>query len=339
MAGPNYYEILEIQPTATAEQVKKAFRKLAQKYHPDKAKTRTDLNRFHRIVKAYDTLTNAEARAEYDKMLQAHINSNLNANENSSTKQKHQTKQSDASADLLKSLRNRYGQTSFEQQVEGISRFRYWHDPSDNASLLARITSWCKAIVSPKDATNIPETKGAAIQERIVCIDALESLRGLAREIAVDTPEGPKKLKVNIPPLVKDNTILRLKLADIDKNTASIVQVQIKITDHPFVRRNGLDLYLTIPITLSEAIQGTELEIPTANNTIFVEVPEFYFNNEQQLIEGKGIKDGRGNIGDLYVQFRIIPPPSLSPIIEQAASAINHQYIENVRKNVPKTLT
>jgi DnaJ-class molecular chaperone len=89
--------------------------------------------------------------------------------------------------------------------------------------------------------------------------------------------------------------------------------ITVQVGEHPWFRREGLDLYLDVPITIAEAALGAVIEVPLLRGTVKLKVPPGTSSGAKLRAKGKGIADSKNETGDFYAVIRVVAPESLSP--------------------------
>lgn len=148
---------------------------------------------------------------------------------------------------------------------------------------------------------------------------------------------GGQPLKVRVPAGVRDGERLRLKgkgspapQTPYGEGQPGDLLLEIKVQPHPFVRREELDLYLEVPITMAEAVEGTQVTVPTPWGEYKVTVPEGVHSGAKLRLKGKGVRRGKQQ-GDFFVILDIRSPDRLDEEIRQAARQLARGYEGDLR--------
>ena len=297
MPGKDYYKILEVPRTASQEEIKKAFRKLAMKYHPDRNKgDKGSEAKFKDINEAYAVLSNAEKRKQYDTF-------------GSEGFQKRFT-QEDIFRDFdFSSIFKEFGfgggsQNVFSQVFGGFGRgFSGARGPSQDSPFGAfqgrgRVT------------------KGQDLVYELP-LTLEEAFSPTSKVISYQNGGRQETVSVKIPPGISTGKKLRLPgkgQPDPYGGPAGDLFVQVKILDHPLFKREGDDLSLFQEIRFTEALEGAEVEVPTIDKkTLRLKIPPGAQANARFRLKGYGMPrmDGGGR-GDAYVQVVIGVPQKLN---------------------------
>lgn len=237
----NHYEVLGVSLKSSEEDLKRAYRKLAQVYHPDAQSRSTE--QFLQISSAYKTLSDRKLRIVYDKNLALKISDNRS---------------------LINFNSNQY---TFKNIFRKISLF---------TRKLGKIK--CEFEIS-----------------------ALESIRGSTRQLIIQNGLREYKLKVKIPSGTRSGQKLRIVYPNFPKP----ILIKLKIRAHPFVERNRDDIILKIPITVEDALFGTELIIPTPTGKLSVNLPKNWPTNKLFKVRGQGFLLKTGKKADIYIKPEI----------------------------------
>lgn len=297
----DYYQILGVPRTAKQEEIKKVYRRLAKQYHPDLHKgDKQAEERFKDISEAYDILGDPEKRGKYDQ----------------------------------------FGQWSERTGGGGAYRQYTWSSGGEGpgfgdlgdifedlfgmAGFGARRRS--RTEESPfRDRSRQAEQAVARDLHYTMDIDFLESVNGTEAKISVNRGGKQERINVKIPAGVHEGSKIRLagKGEQGIMGNKGDLYITLKIKPHPYFRREGDDIYMDLPITLSEAILGTELKVPTISGHVSLKIPAGTSSGSRLRLKGRGAprqkKSGRG---DQYVIPKIVLPPKISENEEQLAREI-----------------
>jgi len=297
MPEKDYYKILEVPRTASQEEMKKAYRKLAMKFHPDRNKGEKGAEaKFKGINEAYAVLSNAEKRKQYDLF-------------GAEGFQKRYT-QEDIFRDFdFSGIFREFGfgggtQNVFSQMFGGSGRGYSGARGSSHDSPFGGFEARGR------------DTKGQdLIYELPLTLE--ETFSATNKVISYQTSGKQETVSVKIPPGISTGKKLRLPgkgQPDPHGGPNGDLYVQIKILDHPLFKREGDDLLLTQEIRLTEAIEGAEVEVSTIDKkTLRLKIPPGTQANARFRLKGYGMPcmDGGGR-GDTYVQVVIGVPQKLN---------------------------
>jgi DnaJ-class molecular chaperone len=169
---------------------------------------------------------------------------------------------------------------------------------------------------------------GADIRHSVE-IDFLDAVNGTSRSV---TMADGKHLRVTIPTGSEDGDVLRLKgqgLPGLGGGSAGDLLIELRIKPHPVFTRKGRDIYAELPITLSEAVLGGKVEVPTVDGSVSLTIPKGSNTGSRLRVRGKGVPAASGGArGDHYVDLKVVlptqPDPELVRLIEEWAA--KHPY-------------
>lgn len=361
MEKQNFYEVLGVEKTATADEIKSSYRKLAKKYHPDlNPNNDAAAQKFKEVNEAYETLSDEGKRAQYDAELEGRfagfggsgfdfsgggfgddiINNIFNMFTGGGARQgaSAQTRGKDISMNLV---------LTFEEAVKGTKK-----DISFNKN---EACSSCKG-TGAKDGKafdKCPKCKGTgkiqyvsqSLFSQTINVRPCDACGGTGKIIKEKCPDcggkgfnrKPKNLKVDIPAGVDNDNIVRVRgEGDACPNGAGPngdLLLNIAVRPHKLLKRKGNDLFCEITVSMMQAVTGGKVEIPYIDGTISQTLPEGVQSGYVLYIRGKGVRS-RGVTGDMYVTVSVETPKSLS---SSQKEALRKFYAELGDKNTPKT--
>ncbi len=274
------YALLGVPRNASAEEIRRAYRRLAKRYHPDfNPGNREAEERFKKISQAYEILGDPEKRAKYDR----------------------------GEIDASGQERPQY-RTYRDFAEAGGHRYEPGFDAGfDFEDLVSEILGGFRR-GGPR--------RGADVRVDLE-LGFLEAAKGSRRRIR--TPDG-RTVEVTIPPGVDDGTVLRLPgqgLAGARGGPPGDLLVAIAVRPHPHFRREGRDIHLRLPVALDEAVLGAKVEVPTIDGPVRLTIPKGTSSGARLRLKGKGILDpATGRRGDQYVEVLIVLPERIDPELE-----------------------
>ncbi|HEV7372801.1 J domain-containing protein [Arenibaculum sp.] len=283
------YQVLGLGRSASADDVKQAYRRLAKQYHPDLNPGRGDIEqRFKEVSAAYNLLSDPEKRARFDR-------GEIDATGNESPSGGFH--------------RSRSGRT----RTEGFSGF----DADDLFSDLFGSRRRQADSANPGASRGFGG-RGSDIAYSVT-VSFTEAALGTKRRISLSTG---KSLDVAIPPGTEDQQKLRLKGQGVGGAGDAIVEVHVE--PHPFFVRKEFDIHLDAPVSLPEAVLGATIRIPTLEGHVAVKVPAGSNTGSVLRLKGKGILDAKRRVhGDQYVKLKVVlpdpPDPELTNFLERWA--------------------
>ena len=287
MRYKDYYAILGVQRNASSEEIKKAYRKLAHKYHPDVSKDPAGEEKFKEVAEAYETLTSPEKRAAYDQL---------------------GTHRPGQDFQPPPDWGKQYGDGQFS--FEGV----------DLADLFAGLAAGRHR---PGQQTGQIRMPGQDY-EVTAHISLEEAYRGTEVELNLTVPEHdevgflrrvPRTFKVRIPQGATNGQRLRLPGRGgkgFHGGRDGDLYLNIVVHPHPLFRVNGHDLYFDLPLAPWEAVLGATVEVPTLGGPVQLKVPPNARAGQQLRLAKRGLPRPRGAEGDLYAIVQIVVPAATS---------------------------
>ena len=360
----NLYEVLGVGKTADQAEIKKAYKKLARQYHPDLNKDPKAAERFKEVSAAYEVLEDDSKRAAYDEFGEASLSSGFNADQARAWKSRGGQPFPGGGFggggfdvdDLFGSLfgaqqrgprrptRSRGADIEATLQIEFLDAVR-----GTETLVQVRRPATCD-VCHGEGGTGRKQCPTCAGSGRVQfaqlgmtgvvpCDDCGGTGAVYEEECAHCAGTGrvmaEERLKVKIPAGVEANQVIRLRGKGGEGRNggpAGDLLLSIAVREHAFLRRDGLDLEMDVPITFAEALEGGPIEVPTAaGGTVRVSVPKGARNGQKLRLKGKGVKDA----GDLYLVLRPTPPKSNgAPEAQAIAEQLKSLYDEDVRADL-----
>lgn len=298
MEFKDYYQTLGVARDATAEEIKKAFRRLARKYHPDVSREADAAQRMAEVNEAYAVLSDAQKRAAYDQVGRGY----------------------------------RPGQdfrpppdwdAGFEFSGRGFSP----HETADFSDFFAELFGRMGG-----DGAGFHARPGAfrsrgEDHHAKVLLDLEDSFTGATRQLSLKTPRldasghvqlATRTLNVRIPAGVREGQIIRLAgqgSPGVNGAPAGDLLLEVHFRPHPRFRPEGRDLHLSLPVTPWESALGAVVEVELPQGSVKVRIPQGSQSGRQLRVRGKGIP---GNpAGDLLLDIQVVLPPADTPKARQ----------------------
>ncbi|HYD98227.1 MAG TPA: J domain-containing protein [Alphaproteobacteria bacterium] len=304
------YLVLGVGRSASADDIKKAYRKLAKKYHPDLNPGNKEVEqRFKEVSVAYDILGDAEKRARFDR-------GEIDADGNP------RASRFGGGGFGGGGFGGRRGPGAGPGAGAGAGGFNF--DPED---LFADLFSNRKREGAAGGAGAGTARRGDVTYS--ISVSFLEAAAGGKRRVALSTG---KTVDVNVPPGTEDGQKLRLKGQGQSAGPGQPLGdaiVEIHVEPHAFFTRKGADIHLELPVTLQEAVLGASVEVPTVDGKVVLKVPRGSNTGSTLRLKGRGTVDQKTNQrGDQYVKLKVVlpdqPDAELTAFIERWAPA--HGY-------------
>ena len=341
----DYYEVLGVSKTATDAEIKSAFRKLAKKYHPDVSTEENAAEKFKECQEAYAVLSDPEKRRQYDQFGHAAFSggaggagfSNFDFGD-----------MSDIFEDLFGGLGGFSGFSSFG----GGSR-RSAHGPRKGNDVLYKMTidfedavygtkkeikldvidtcsdcdgkggshpSTCSTCRGSGTVTSEQRTMFGSFLTKTTCSDCHGT--GTVFEKKCSTCHGNgtvkknKTITVNIPAGIDTDHRLRIAgkgEAGSNGGKPGDLYIEFTVREHEFYERDEDDIYIDLPLTITEAVLGCKKEVPTLYGNVNLSIPAGTGTNDKLRLKGKGVENvSTKRKGDMYVVCNVIIPQKLS---------------------------
>jgi curved DNA-binding protein len=165
-------------------------------------------------------------------------------------------------------------------------------------------------------------------------LDLGEALRGTERQ--VKAPAGDRTVTVRIPPGADTGSRLRvagLGLPGRAGGPPGDLVIEVRVRPHPYFRREGLDLHVTLPVTVDEAYSGATVDVPTVEGPVRLKVPPRSQGGQKLRLRGKGVRR-EGATGDLYAELQVHVPDRDDPRFSEAARAAQAAYSKPMREGI-----
>src|ERR1700736_2054104 len=282
MAAQTPYEVLGVKPDASADDIRKAYRKLAKQFHPDLNPGKPEAEaRFKAVSAAYDLVSDPDKRARYDR------------------------------GEIDESGAERPPRSYYRAHAEGPGGRKYQPegemDLGDLEDLFAAFSS------AGRGGTG-RGTFRARGGDRLfaLTVDFVEAATGGKKRLALAPEEW---LDVTIPPGIEDGQVLRLRGKGgpgFGGGAAGDALIEVHVEAHPLFRRDGDNILLELPSSLAEAVLGARVSVPTVTGPVTMSIPKGSDTGRQLRLRGKGIQKKK-NPGDEIVTLKVFIGDSSDP--------------------------
>lgn len=337
MSAPrDYYEVLGVARDASEDDIRKAYRALARKYHPDVNKATDAAERFAEITEAYEVLSDAEKRKAYDRF--GHAWRNVRSGAGPGHGASHGPGESPFSG-FRRNVRSGGGAgfdpsdigSIFEEMFGGRASAGPGAGPFGGGSPFGGAGgAGGRAKPTPR--------RGQDVRHSVAVSFMTAAKGGTERMRLSDQAGGQDEVSVRIPAGIESGAKLRLKgrgHPGANGGPAGDLILTVNVGEHPWFRREGLDLLVDVPITIAEAAMGTSVEAPLLNGRVELKIPAGSSSGRKIRIPGKGMKDdSSGKTGDFYAVVRIAAPEDLD---EEAMRLLEElrPHLKNPRQGGP----
>ncbi len=337
----DYYEVLGVQKGAAEDEIKKAYRQMAKKYHPDLHPGDKDAEaKFKEVNEAYEVLSDSQKRARYDQFGHAGTDPNFGAGggyggwgaqdfdfgdifssffggggRRSNPNAPRQG--SDVAANVI---------ISFEEAAKGCKKqvsvrvVETCHTCGGSGAAKGTSASTCPVCHGTGQEARQQRTPFGVIQTQSVCSRCHGKGKIIEKPCTDCNGVGQVRVAstvgVNIPAGINDGQVLTVRgkgNAGVNGGPAGDLELQIAVRPHPIFERDGYDLLCELPLTFSQLALGAEIQVPTLDGKVPYTIKEGTQPGDIIRLKGKGVPylNGRGN-GDLIARITVEVPKNLS---------------------------
>jgi DnaJ-class molecular chaperone len=320
----DYYQILGVARNATQDEIQKAYRELARKHHPDmNPDDKSAKKKFQKIQAAFDVLNDTKKREMYDRYGSSFETMGGGGGPRGGT-----------------TWQSTYGPGGGFGGVEDVDfgqffgeRFGGGKAGGDFGDLFEQFR---RASGGRRSGAG-RERRGADLTHELR-IPLVTSVSGGTVELTVTHQSGKAEtLQVKIPAGVEDGKKIRLRgqgEAGPGGGAPGDILLIVRVEPHPFFQRQGNNLLVKVPVTLSEAALGAKVDLPTPKGTVSLQIPPGTSSGTKLRVRGQGVTPKTGLVGDLLAEIQIVLPKALDEAAREAIRQIGDRYPQEPRANL-----
>ncbi|WP_283147810.1 DnaJ C-terminal domain-containing protein [Silvimonas soli] len=303
MALKDYYHVLGLAPSATQDEIKRTYRKLARKYHPDLNKATDAEAQFKEVAEAYKALNDVEKRSAYDAAIKHEKN----------------------------------GNQSFSHPPEWGPRSDYNGGRTEDAGAFTRAAFFEDLFASHgQGGYSADSLQAGTDQYARIQIALRDAYLGARRRIVLQVEHADanghmqmqeRQLDVTIPKGIRDGQHLRFAgqgNPGRNQSPAGDLYLEVELAPHPHFRVDGRDVYLVMPVAPWEAALGANVAMPTPDGSVQLTIPAHSQPGRTLRLKGKGIPGAPA--GDLYAVLSIVLPPSETAAAQMAWREMSNHF-------------
>ncbi len=310
MTDKDPYRILGVSRSASQDEIKRAFRRLAKEHHPDRnPDDQSAVERFKEVRAAYEVLGDPQRRQQYDRFGAGGPRPNVGSWSS--------------------------GNASFDDMGFGVSGF------GDLSSIFEQFFRKSGPARQVHRARRSQPRRGADI-EHIIEISLEEAARGVERELVLTAGgngAAQQRITFRVPPGVSDGQRIRLRgQGQPGSGARGDLIVRCQVRPHPYFRRDGNNIILDLPLSFAEAARGTQIEIPTLEGRSTLTVPPGTSGGSKLRLRGLGLPSSKGGQrGDQYAVVRIQVPRGLTARAQDILEELDQELKQNPRAGLTWT--
>jgi len=307
----DFYKELGVSQSASGDEIKKAYRKLASELHPDKNPGDKKAEaRFKAVNRAHQVLGDPEKRKLYDEFGEDGVREGFDANAARAYREGF-----GGGPGARVRYRRGPGGANVEDFFSGAGSAGGFGDFFGDLFGGAR--------PGPRGGAGQAGMKGSDVASEVT-IDFLSAIKGA--ELRLRVQDGGDEVTVRVPAGAGDGDKVRIPghgAPGVYGGPPGDLLLSIRVQPHPFFERAGLDLYLDLPITVGEAYHGAKVRVPTPDGPVTLSVPSQAQSGQVARLKGRGVKR-KNETGDLFVRFLVRYPTTTDPEVERAIDTLEH---------------
>jgi curved DNA-binding protein len=303
----DFYKDLGVSRTASADEIKKAYRKLAGQLHPDKNPgDKKSESKFKAVNRAHQVLSDPEKRKLYDEFGEDGLREGFDPH-------------------AARAYQRGAGRARGAGGAVNLEDFLGGQSGGGIGDIFGDLFGGGGGARGRRASM-----RGADLQSEVM-VDFASALRGA--ELKLRIQDGGDEVTVRVPAGAGDGDKVRVAgqgAPGANGAPPGDLLLTIRVRPHAFFERSGLDLYLDLPITVAEAYRGAKVRAPTPDGPVTLTVPRHAQSGQVARLKGKGVTR-QGQTGDLFVRFLVKLPTTSSPEVEKAIDVLGEAMSGDVR--------
>ena len=319
-AKRDYYEVLGVNRSSSAEELRKAHRKLVRQYHPDANRDKPDTGeKFKEVQEAYDVLSDPDKRRLYDEYGHGFTSQAGQPPSDANEAFRHGT-----------GARTRAWKASPNVTVEDFDMGAGGGFSDIFEQLFGGRT---RGRGARQDAPG--EVQAGEDIEHAVSISFDQAVHGATLPLQIFRGGHTETIELKIPSGVKDGSRVRVRgKGHPGRNSPNgDLYIITRVADHPYFRREDLNVYLEVPVSVYEAILGAKIDVPTIDQPVTITIPPGTSGGAKLRIKDRGIRRGNDR-GDQYVIVKVVVPKHLDDEDRRIIERLATRFPINARKDV-----
>lgn len=316
----DYYATLGVSKSASPEEIQKAYRKLARKYHPDmNPDDASAKKKFQEVQSAFEVLSDPDKRRKFDQF----------------------GADFDPSAGAAHPGGWRYttssGPQSYPFDINDLNDLFGGAAPGMEGGGFADLFKQFSRGRGQRRTQRAAAVRGNDLKSELTIPFETAVLGGEAALTVQRQNGNVETIQVKIPAGIDDGKKIRLR-GQGEPGTAGApagdILLTIRVKPHPLYRRTGDRLEIRVPITLAEAIQGATIDVPTPRGTISLKVPPNSSSGRRLRVKGHGVQSANQPAGDLFAELQIVLPDNLTDDERRQLAEISNRHSQQPRADL-----